>query len=189
MHLEADLGRVAGARDQLGEPSDGEWRAPLGNKNEGRLASRFRARSARISSPSSGCVLIVPPLARRMCSVALSNSTSVHCSLQSSLARKAWRKPIRSMQLFLAPWRLPLAAAISFSTSRSVRCSRGLSSLFGRRRGVTVRFSLVGATSRRLGLCVIFATPRCDSVHILTEIRTVCRSDHSAMVSAGFSNT
>ena len=29
MHLKADLGRVAGARDQLGEPSDGERRAPL----------------------------------------------------------------------------------------------------------------------------------------------------------------
>ena len=39
---EADLGRVAGARDQLGEPSDGEWRAPLGNKNEGRLGFTFQ---------------------------------------------------------------------------------------------------------------------------------------------------
>jgi hypothetical protein len=39
----------------------------------------------------------VPPLARRMWRVALSNSTSDHCSSQSSLARKPCRKPIRIM--------------------------------------------------------------------------------------------
>jgi predicted P-loop ATPase len=41
------------------------------------------------------------------------------------------------------------AAAISLSISRSVRCSRGRSSLFGRRNGVTVRFSFAGDTSLR----------------------------------------
>ena len=46
--------------------------------------------------------------------------------------------------------RLPLAASISFSTSRSVRCSRGLNSAFGRRRGgATVRFTVAGDTSLR----------------------------------------
>ena len=39
------------------------------------------------------------------------------------------------------PQRLPLAASINFSTSRWVKCSRGLNSALGRRNGVTVRFS------------------------------------------------
>jgi hypothetical protein len=46
------------------------------------------------------------------------------------------------------PWRLALAASIRRSTSRSVRCSRVRNSAFGRRRGATVRFSLVGDTNR-----------------------------------------
>jgi hypothetical protein len=46
------------------------------------------------------------------------------------------------------PWRLALAASISRSTSRSVRCSRVRNSAFGRRRGTTVRFSWVGDTNR-----------------------------------------
>ena len=47
------------------------------------------------------------------------------------------------------PQRLPLVASISFSTSRSVRCSRGRSSALGRRMGVTVRFTLAGDTNLR----------------------------------------
>jgi len=45
----------------------------------------------------------VPPLARRMWRVALSNSTSDHCNSQSSLARNPCRKPIRIIVLSLAP--------------------------------------------------------------------------------------
>ena len=43
MHPEADLGRDAGALDQLAEASNGERRAPLGNKNEGRLDVTFQS--------------------------------------------------------------------------------------------------------------------------------------------------
>ena len=56
MHLEADLRRDAGALDQLGQAGDGEWCASSDTKMKADLASRFRARSARISSLSSGCV-------------------------------------------------------------------------------------------------------------------------------------
>ena len=48
------------------------------------------------------------------------------------------------------PERLPLAASISFPTSRSVRCSRGLNSAFGRRRGVRLYVLLFPATPRRM---------------------------------------
>jgi hypothetical protein len=54
----------------------------------------------------------------------------------------------------LWPFRLALAASISRSTSRSVRCSRVRNSAFGRRRGVTVRFSLVGDTSRSFDFAI-----------------------------------
>ena len=47
------------------------------------------------------------------------------------------------------PCRLPLAASISRSTSASVRCSRVRRSAFGRRRGITVRFTEAGVTSLR----------------------------------------
>ena len=45
-------------------------------KMKGDLASRFKARSARNSSPSNGCVAVSPPLALRRCRVPVSNSTS-----------------------------------------------------------------------------------------------------------------
>jgi hypothetical protein len=50
--------------------------------------------------------------------------------------------------------RLVLAASISRSTSWIVRYSRVRSSPFLGRRGVTVRFSVVGATRRRRGLVI-----------------------------------
>ena len=50
------------------------------------------------------------------------------------------------MNVAVAPRFLP-AALISFSTSVSVRYSRVRSSAFGRRLGVTVRFTVVGAIS------------------------------------------
>jgi len=47
MHLEADLGRDAGALDQLAEASDCERCTPLGNESE----ARFSTRCARNSRP------------------------------------------------------------------------------------------------------------------------------------------
>ena len=67
------------------------------------------------------------------------------------------------------PERLPLAASISFPTSRSVRCSRGLNSAFGRRRGgATVRFTVPGDTTQNAA----------------TAIRSWPNSRHVAMVDA-----
>ena len=64
MHLEADLGRDAGPLDQCGEPTDGETVRPF-RKQKGRAAwpRAFNVRCDRNSSPSSGCVVVVPPLA------------------------------------------------------------------------------------------------------------------------------
>src|SRR6476620_8958110 len=54
------------------------------------------------------------------------------------------------------PQRFAPAALISFSISVSVKCSRVLNSAFGRRLGVTVRFSVVGATIRKFGFIRVF---------------------------------
>src|SRR5262249_26406242 len=130
---------------------DTENGAPRSLTNmKGDSASRLSARNALISSPSNGCVLVCPPLALRRCRVPDANSTSDHCRLQISDARRPCRNAIRSIVLSRWPERLPLAVWISFSTSRSVRCSRGRSSLLGRRVGVTVRFIVAGETSAAL---------------------------------------
>jgi hypothetical protein len=55
------------------------------------------------------------------------------------------------------PYRLPLAAAMSASTSSAVRWSRVRNSAFGRRSGMTVRFSVVGAT--RVGCGFMIGNP------------------------------
>ena len=73
--------------DQFGQARGGERCTALQNKDEGRLASRFRARNARNSSPSNGWVPVAPPLARRRCRVPDSNSTSDHC-------RRLTRRPL-----------------------------------------------------------------------------------------------
>src|SRR5262249_41089630 len=100
-------------------------------KTNGDLASRFRARNALNSSPSSGCVLVDPPLARRRCKLPVSNSTSDHCRPQTSPALRPCLKVSRIIVLSRWPQRLRLAVSMSFSTSRSVRCSRGRSSALG----------------------------------------------------------
>jgi hypothetical protein len=94
----------------------------------------------------------VPPLARRRCSVPVSNSMSDHCRPHNSEARKPCRKATRIIVASRWPHRLRFAASISFSTSRSVRCSRGRIWVFGRRNGVTVRFAVAGDTSSRCDL-------------------------------------
>jgi hypothetical protein len=50
--------------------------------------------------------------------------------------------------------RLPLVASMSRSTSFGVRCSRVRRSRFGRRSGVTVRFTMAGRTSLRRGFFI-----------------------------------
>src|SRR5260370_36562869 len=77
-------------------------------------------------------------------------------------ARRPCRKAIRIMVASRWPQRLPLAAAISFSTSRSVRCSRGRMSALGRLDGMdrsTVRFSVAGDTSRSADLLLECYSP------------------------------
>jgi hypothetical protein len=73
--------------------------------------------------------------------------------VETSLASHAGRRS-GSWWHRAGPQRLPLAAEISFSTSASVRCSRGRSSALGRLDGMdrsTVRFTVGGDTSRRTG--------------------------------------
>ena len=55
------------------------------------------------------------------------------------------------------PQRLPLAALISLSTSRQVKCSLGRSSAFGRLVGVTVRLTVAGDTSLSVDLAIEIA--------------------------------
>ena len=55
------------------------------------------------------------------------------------------------------PWRLSLAAFMSFSTSASVRYSRVRMSPLGGRLGVTVRFTVAGVTSLRRDFAIVFA--------------------------------
>jgi hypothetical protein len=56
-----------------------------------------------------------------------------------------------------------LGSIISLATSASVRYSRERSSAFGRRLGVTVRFSVVGSTSRRCDFPMTISSP-CKSI-------------------------
>src|SRR6476646_1463041 len=72
-------------------------------KTKGDLASRFRARSARSSSPSNGWVPVAPPLTLRRCKVPLSNSTSDHWSSHNSEARNPCLKATRIMVASLVP--------------------------------------------------------------------------------------
>jgi hypothetical protein len=62
-------------------------------KTKGEADWRFSSRSARYSSPKRGCVADSPPLARRTCIVAVSNSIDDHCRAQSSDTRRPCRKP------------------------------------------------------------------------------------------------
>src|SRR5215469_16739018 len=65
------------------------------------------------------------------------------------------------------PWRLPLVALMSFSTSASVRYSRVRSLLFGSLLGVTVRFTMAGVTSRSFGLTMKIRPCRLMTVRII----------------------
>jgi hypothetical protein len=84
--LEADLGLVAGAGEQLGKARRGE-NGPLRSeaKTHSEADWRFSSRSARNSSPKRGCVAASPPLAR--CRLPVWNSIDDHCSPQSSDTR------------------------------------------------------------------------------------------------------
>src|ERR1039457_1532892 len=71
------------------------------------------------------------------------------------------------------PQRLPLAAAISRSTSASVRYSRVRRSRLGGRLGVTVRFTVAGVTSLRCNLAMGFALLVLMTVRTKPLLRTV----------------
>jgi hypothetical protein len=68
---------------------------------------------------------------------------------------------------------------------RWVRCSRGRSSLLGRRVGVTVRFTVAGATNLRRVFAISFKPPGSYTIRILSRIRTVVNDDTvAALMSA-----
>lgn len=72
------------------------------------------------------------------------------------------------------PHRLFLAASISLSTSRSVRCSRVLYSALVFRRGcATVHISELGATNFKCAFAVISASIRYLTVHLIRLLCTV----------------
>jgi hypothetical protein len=73
----------------------------------------------------------------------------------------------------LWPHRFLLAAAISRSTSASVRYSRVRRSALGARLGVTVRFTVAGVTSLRCDLAMGFALPVLTTVRTKALLRTV----------------
>lgn len=68
---------------------------------------------------------------------------------------------------------MPLAAAISRSTSASVRYSLVRRSALGSRLGVTVRFTVAGVSSFRCDLLMCFALPALMTVRIMTVLPTV----------------
>src|ERR1700688_968706 len=76
------------------------------------------------------------------------------------------------------PYRLALAASVSFATSASVKYSRVRSSTFGRRRGVTtVRFTGVGDTTLRGDFAMILRAPAQSTVRIIVDLPTVTSAD------------
>jgi hypothetical protein len=79
----------------------------------------------------------------------------------------------RTMVASRWPCRLPRAASISASTSPGVRCSRVRRSAFALRFGATVRFTSVGATTRRWDFAMQNRRPRMSTVRISHKIRTV----------------
>jgi hypothetical protein len=76
------------------------------------------------------------------------------------------------------PQRLPFAAFISRSASASVRYSRVRKEALGDRFGLTVRFTVVGAISRRRRLAICFRTPGAMTVRILLIFYTVAITSH-----------
>ena len=134
MHLKGHSGLNACPLDQLSQASNRERCTAFAHENKRRLRLTLECSQRSKFIAKQGMCAGTPPLARRRCSVAVSNSTSDHWRPQSSDALRPCRKVINSIVLSRCPHRLPLAASISFSTSRSVKCSLGLNSALGRRR-------------------------------------------------------
>jgi hypothetical protein len=107
------------------------------------VLSRCNRRNARSSTPLNGWTLGVPPFTLRTCRTARLYST---CS--QTRAAHAGRR--------LGPWCCRGARAGSAGLRPSGPLphgySRERSSLFLARRGVTVRFTVAGVTSRKCGL-------------------------------------
>ena len=88
------------------------------------LPARCSARSARISSPESGCTEGSPCLRRATWSRAPAKSIWLHCSPTASETRSAWRYMSKSNAPSRAPF-LPLcrAASITAAVSSGVKYS------------------------------------------------------------------
>jgi len=71
MRLQFQASANSRALDHPGKARGRERRAALADEDEGNgFLSRYKRRSARRSSPSKGCVLVVPFLTRRTCNTA-----------------------------------------------------------------------------------------------------------------------
>ena len=127
------------------------------NTNGESMLSRLCRRNSRSSRPVSGWLAGVPALTLRTCRVAVAKSTCSQRRSTTSAARRPCLNARRAIRPSRLPWRFCLAASISFSTSAVVRCSRVRRSAFLGRRGVTVRFTAVGAISRRFDFAMIQA--------------------------------
>jgi hypothetical protein len=157
-HVRVDLERDPGFDAGPFHPAvvNGPARSLVKTNGDLGACSRRSLRSARSSSPMIGWVLGVPRLTRRTCRVAVAKSIWSHRRSVSSDALRPCRHATRIMVLSRWPQRLRFAASVSWPTSASVRCSRLRISALGRRFGVTVRFSVVGATSVRCDLAMTF---------------------------------
>jgi len=92
-----------------------------------RARSFSQAPIARSSSDRSGCVVDRPRFNRATCKTRLSLSTWSSLKRQASETLRPCRNIRSKRQRSRASFRLPLAASISRSTSRLVRCFRPLS--------------------------------------------------------------
>ena len=97
MDLEADLGFVAGAREQLGEARRGKRTTTLRGEDKGRrrLALQLSQRPQFIAQERMRGFLAA--LGPAPCIVPVSNSIDDHCRSQSSGTLRPCRKPIRIM--------------------------------------------------------------------------------------------
>jgi hypothetical protein len=149
--LEAKPGHLTSPLDHPGKSRRGEGRSALRGEHERRFGvlltlqlpqrphfiadNRMRGRGALLDpadvQDSAGEIDLVPTQVDQF-----AGSEAVPVGTSTMVASRC-------------PQRLLLAALISFSISASVRCSRVRSSALGRRRGVTVRFTVAGVINRR----------------------------------------
>jgi hypothetical protein len=105
-------------------------------------SSRFDFRSARNSTPPSGCTDGAPFFTHRTCKRPRPRSTISHRSVRTSAGRSPCRNATRIIVISRCPYRPRFRAVpTSSSTSLTVRYSRGLRLTFTTRRGGPVPFT------------------------------------------------